>query len=118
MAVIGDQFDVGSEICGIVLSIRGAEDILSIWNQSAHEGRINLKIRDTMKRILSLPADTIMEYKTHNDALKDNTSFRNTDVFRWKVPTTSFPLPRENKTRVFEAKIWEEEGGVNSRHEI
>ncbi|KAG0298230.1 Eukaryotic translation initiation factor 4E type 2 [Dissophora globulifera] len=82
MAVIGDQFDVGSEICGLVLSIRGAEDILSIWNQSAHEGRINLKIRDTMKRVLNLPADTIMEYKTHNDALKDNSSFRNTDVFR------------------------------------
>ncbi|KAG0201572.1 Eukaryotic translation initiation factor 4E type 2 [Mortierella sp. GBA30] len=82
MAVIGDQFDVGSEICGIVLSIRGGEDILSLWNQSAHEGRINLKIRDTMKRILNLPADTIMEYKTHNDALKDNSSFRNTDVFR------------------------------------
>ncbi|KAF9960061.1 Eukaryotic translation initiation factor 4E type 2 [Mortierella alpina] len=81
MAVIGDQFDVGSEICGIVLSIRGGEDILSLWNQSAHEGRINLKIRDTMKRILNLPADTIMEYKTHNDALKDNSSFRNTDVF-------------------------------------
>ncbi|KAG0057247.1 Eukaryotic translation initiation factor 4E type 2 [Gryganskiella cystojenkinii] len=82
MAVIGDQFDVGSEICGAVLSIRGGEDILSLWNQSAHEGRINLKIRDTMKRVLNLPADTIMEYKTHNDALKDNTSFRNTDVFR------------------------------------
>lgn len=82
MAVIGDQFDVGSEICGVVLSIRGSEDILSIWNQSANEGRINLKIRDTMKRVLSLPADTIMEYKTHNDALKDNSSFRNTDVFR------------------------------------
>ncbi|GJJ69518.1 translation initiation factor 4E [Entomortierella parvispora] len=82
MAVIGDQFDVGTEICGAVLSIRGGEDILSLWNQSAHEGRINLKIRDTMKRVLNLPADTIMEYKTHNDALKDNTSFRNTDVFR------------------------------------
>lgn len=116
MAVIGDQFDVGSEICGIVLSIRGAEDILSIWNQSSQGGRTNLKIRydwglicralikstiterfqlltlcvfvnlvlcrDTMKRVLNLPADTIMEYKTHNDALKDNSSFRNTDVFR------------------------------------
>ncbi|KAI8598336.1 translation initiation factor eIF 4e-like domain-containing protein [Dissophora ornata] len=81
-AVVGDQFDVGSEICGLVLSIRGGEDILSLWNQSAHEGRINLKIRDTMKRVLNLPADTIMEYKTHNDALKDNSSFRNTDVFR------------------------------------
>ncbi|KAF9918526.1 Eukaryotic translation initiation factor 4E type 2 [Lobosporangium transversale] len=82
MAVIGDQFDVGSEICGIVLSIRGAEDILSIWNKSADEGRINLKIRDTMKRVLDLPIDTVMEYKSHNDALKDNTSFRNTDIFR------------------------------------
>ncbi|KAF9436743.1 Eukaryotic translation initiation factor 4E type 2 [Entomortierella beljakovae] len=82
IAVIGDQFDVGSEICGAVLSIRGGEDILSLWNQSAHEGRINLKIRDTMKRVLNLPSDTIMEYKTHNDALKDNSSFRNTDVFR------------------------------------
>ncbi|CAG8680677.1 20358_t:CDS:2 [Cetraspora pellucida] len=82
MAVIGDQFDVGTEICGAVLSIRSSEDILSLWNQSAHEGRINLKIRDTMKRVLNLPGETIMEYKTHNDALKDNSSFRNTDVFR------------------------------------
>ncbi|KAG0207927.1 Eukaryotic translation initiation factor 4E type 2 [Mortierella sp. NVP41] len=89
MAVIGDQFDVGSEICGVVLSIRGGEDILSLWNQSAHEGRINLKIRDTMKRVLNLPAETIMEYKTHNDALKDNTSFRNTDVFRINRGPTS-----------------------------
>ncbi|CAG8565109.1 10271_t:CDS:2 [Acaulospora morrowiae] len=120
MAVIGDQFDVGTEICGAVLSIRSSEDILSLWNQSSHEGRINLKIRlvfsrnfrvmrgsqrssfkimrnmqlvekinnnktlirDTMKRVLNLPSETIMEYKTHNDALKDNSSFRNTDVFR------------------------------------
>jgi translation initiation factor 4E len=45
MAIIGDQFDVGQEICGAVLSIRNSEDILSVWNQSAHEGRTNLKIR-------------------------------------------------------------------------
>lgn len=82
LAIIGDQFDVGSEICGAVLSIRSSEDILSVWNQSADEGRTNLKIRDTVKRVLNLPSDTIMEYKTHNNALKDNSSFRNTDVFR------------------------------------
>ena len=45
MAVIGEQFDVGDEICGIVLSIRNSKDILSLWNRSANEGRINLKIR-------------------------------------------------------------------------
>ncbi|KAG2180464.1 hypothetical protein INT44_003468 [Umbelopsis vinacea] len=82
MAIVGDQFDVGQEICGAVLSIRNSEDILSVWNQSAHEGRTNLKIRDTMKKVLNLPADTIMEYKTHNDSLNDHSSFRNTDIFR------------------------------------
>lgn len=82
MAVIGDQFDVGDEICGIVLSIRNSEDILSLWNRSASEGRINLKIRDTMKRVLDLPTDTTVEYKAHNVSIHDQTSFRNTDVFR------------------------------------
>ena len=40
-----EQFDVGSEICGAVLSVRGSEDILSLWNKSATEGRINHQIR-------------------------------------------------------------------------
>ncbi|KAL1917632.1 uncharacterized protein VTP21DRAFT_4025 [Calcarisporiella thermophila] len=82
LAVIGEQFDVGDEICGLVISIRSSEDILSLWNRSANEGRINLKIRDTLKRVLGLPMDTVMEYKAHTDALRDNSSFRNTDVFR------------------------------------
>lgn len=45
MAMIGDQFDVGGEICGAVISIRHSEDILSLWNQSADDGRVNLRIR-------------------------------------------------------------------------
>jgi len=28
LAIIGEQFDVGKEICGAVISIRGGEDIL------------------------------------------------------------------------------------------
>ncbi|KAI8974317.1 translation initiation factor eIF 4e-like domain-containing protein [Pilobolus umbonatus] len=82
LAIIGDQFDVNDEICGLVLSIRGSEDIISVWNKTASDGKIYLKIRDTIKKHLNLPAETIMEYKTHNDALRDNSSFRNTDIFR------------------------------------
>jgi len=82
IAVVSEQFDVDKEICGAVLSMRHSEDILSLWNRSANESKINLRIRDTMKRVLNLPQDTIMEYKTHNDALKDNSSFRNTDVYK------------------------------------
>ncbi|KAJ1964394.1 hypothetical protein IWQ62_002943 [Dispira parvispora] len=82
LAVIGDQFDVGDDICGVVLSIRNSEDILSVWNKSAQNGKINLTIRDTIKRVLNLPADTVMEYKAHNDSMRDNSSFRNTDVYK------------------------------------
>ncbi|KAI9312496.1 translation initiation factor eIF 4e-like domain-containing protein [Dichotomocladium elegans] len=82
LAIIGEQFDVGDEICGAVLSIRSSEDIISVWNKTASNGRTNLKIRDTIKRVLSLPQDATLEYKTHNDSLKDNSSFCNTDIFR------------------------------------
>ncbi|CDH52559.1 eukaryotic translation initiation factor 4e type2 isoform 3 [Lichtheimia corymbifera JMRC:FSU:9682] len=82
LAIVGEQFDVGDEICGAVLSIRSSEDIISVWNKTAANGRINLKIRDTIKKMLNLPAETTMEYKTHNDSLRDKSSFCNTDVFR------------------------------------
>ncbi|KAJ3051459.1 Eukaryotic translation initiation factor 4E type 2 [Rhizophlyctis rosea] len=91
MAIVGDQFDVGGEICGAVISIRHSEDILSLWNQSADDGRVNLRIRhqrilptcrDTMKRVLNLPPNCIMEYKAHKSSVADNSSFRNTEMFR------------------------------------
>ncbi|KAI9229805.1 MAG: translation initiation factor eIF 4e-like domain-containing protein [Piptocephalis tieghemiana] len=82
IAVVGDQFDLGDEICGAVLSMRNSEDILSLWNKNAGGARVNLRIRDTLKRILGAPADTVMEYKAHTDALRDNSSFRNTDVYK------------------------------------
>lgn len=82
IAAISEQFDIGREICGVVLSMRHSEDILSLWNRTATNNKNNLHIRDTIKRILNLPADTVMEYKTHDDAIKDQSSFRNTDVYK------------------------------------
>jgi len=44
LAIIGDQFgDSGEDLCGAVLSIRGAEDVLSVWTRI--ETGANLKIR-------------------------------------------------------------------------
>lgn len=81
LAILGEQFMVGEEICGAVVSIRFQEDIISVWNKSANDQSTTIRIRDTLKRVLNLPMNTIMEYKTHNDSLRDHSSFRNTDVF-------------------------------------
>ncbi|XP_039289873.1 eukaryotic translation initiation factor 4E type 2 isoform X3 [Nilaparvata lugens] len=81
LAMLGEQFMVGQEICGAVVSIRFQEDIISVWNKTASDQATTARIRDTLRRVLNFPPSTILEYKTHNDSLKDNSSFRNTDVF-------------------------------------
>lgn len=44
LAIIGDQFgDVGDDVCGAVLSIRNAEDVLSVWTRT--DTAVTLKIR-------------------------------------------------------------------------
>lgn len=45
LAIVGEQFDVGAEICGAVLSVRGNEDIISVWNKTAENTEAVNKIR-------------------------------------------------------------------------
>eukprot|EP01041_Mallomonas_annulata_P000772 gene772-1478_t len=82
LAIIGEQFDVGQEICGAVISIRGSEDIISVWNKNADNMEATDKIRDQIRRILQLPTFIVIEYKKHQDSLSDKSSFRNTVVYR------------------------------------
>lgn len=70
MAMLGEQFLVGPEICGVVLSTQFPEDLLSIWNRTATDTTSTNRIRDTLRRILNLPPSTHMEYKPHCDSLK------------------------------------------------
>ena len=41
-----------------------------MWNRSASDQATTNRIRDTLRRVLNLPPNTIMEYKTHTDSLK------------------------------------------------
>ncbi|CAB1317127.1 unnamed protein product [Coregonus sp. 'balchen'] len=47
-----------------------SEDIISIWNKTASDQATITRIRDTLRRVLNLPPNTIMEYKTHTDSIK------------------------------------------------
>ncbi|KAF8518986.1 translation initiation factor eIF 4e-like domain-containing protein [Hysterangium stoloniferum] len=92
-AVVGDQFsedgearegDASPEICGCTISVRNSEDILSVWNKGT-DARVNARIRDTIKRVLNLPPNIIMEYKTNSDSIGDKSSFRNSAIDRTPV---------------------------------
>ncbi|KAI1376484.1 translation initiation factor eIF4e [Hypoxylon crocopeplum] len=68
MACAGDQFgDEADEVCGVVLSMRNGEDVLSIWTRST--GQKVLKIRETMRRVLNCPPETRIEFKSHDASM-------------------------------------------------
>ncbi|XP_018023940.1 eukaryotic translation initiation factor 4E type 2 [Hyalella azteca] len=71
LAVVGEQFDVGDEICGIVVCVRNQEDTLSIWNKTASDQRLVEGIRKKLVEVLQLPSNTLMEYKSHTQAMKE-----------------------------------------------
>jgi hypothetical protein len=57
LAVVGEQFNVGKEICGIVCSIRPQEDLISVWTKTANNQVVTQRIKETMKKVLCLPQD-------------------------------------------------------------
>lgn len=56
IAIVGEQFDVGNEICGAKLSVRFSEDVISLWNRNADNTEATEKIRDLMIRLMRIPA--------------------------------------------------------------
>lgn len=66
MALVGEQFgDVGCQVCGVVVSVRQHEDILSVWTQDAKDDDAIAKIRDLIKKHLDLPTFVTLDYKRH-----------------------------------------------------
>ncbi|KAF3056274.1 Eukaryotic translation initiation factor NCBP [Daldinia childiae] len=73
MACVGDQFgDETDELCGVVLSMRNGEDVLSIWTRST--GQKVLKIRETMRRVLNCPPETRIEFKSHDASMQQRSA--------------------------------------------
>lgn len=87
LALIGGQFPgiPDGEICGAVISIRYSEDILGVWNRTAGDRDMVDRLREAVKKVLQLPPSAFasMEYKPHQNAIADRSSFRNA-TGHWK----------------------------------
>ena len=59
-------------MCGVVISVRYAEDIISVWNRTAEDEREKIRLRDRIKQVLCLPPHATLEYKAHDAAMKDS----------------------------------------------
>jgi len=69
LAILGEQFDVGEEICGAGVSMRQKKDCISLWNKNCADHEVTEKIRDSLRKVLNLPTHIQMEYRYHKDFL-------------------------------------------------
>lgn len=71
LALLGEQFMVGDEICGAVICVRIHTDLISVWNRTAGETAVTTRIRDTFRRVINLPPNSPIdyEYRVHEKSL-------------------------------------------------
>ena len=69
LALLGGFPDVpDGEICGAVISVRGHEDVLSVWNKTANNQRVVGRIKDVLRKLLRLPNHAPIRYHNHPKA--------------------------------------------------
>jgi len=104
LALIGDEFQLGDEMCGVVLSTKFQEDILSFWTKTADDRELTYSIRETIKRVLGIPANGALEYKQHQQAIKHSLA-------------TPPPSDRTIETEVYEKRERERDAQVERERE-
>lgn len=98
MAMLGEQFMVGDELCGAVISIRFQEDLIAVWHRTAADTGAASRVRDTLRRVLHLPATVHLEYKVHGDRL-NHTASNGAPPYRCPPPADSKSDPQnDNKS--------------------
>ncbi|KAJ7968826.1 Eukaryotic translation initiation factor 4E [Quillaja saponaria] len=75
LAMIGEQFDHGDEICGAVVNVRARQEKISIWTKNASNDAAQMSIGKQWKEFLDY-TDTI-GFIFHEDAKKLDRSARN-----------------------------------------
>ncbi|KAJ5134515.1 hypothetical protein N7448_000465 [Penicillium atrosanguineum] len=97
LAMVGDQFaEAGDEVCGAVLSVRGGEDVLSVWTRI--DGGRNIKIRETIKRLLAFPLDTNIIWKSHDDSIAQRSAIDQARQEKGTNPSTHLGTERRRPT--------------------
>jgi len=79
--MIGETMDEsGLEVCGAVVSIRKSQDRLALWVKGVNEKEC-LKVGTRWKVALEVSDRTTLKFQSHKDATKNNSSFKNTNMF-------------------------------------
>mmetsp|Transcript_143133 Transcript_143133/g.398840 ORF Transcript_143133/g.398840 Transcript_143133/m.398840 type:complete len:230 (-) Transcript_143133:124-813(-) len=81
IACIGESFET-PDVVGCVMSSRVKEIAVSVWNASnTNDPQVRFKIGEQMRKVLSLSANALLEYKNHQSSMQDFSTYRNAQVY-------------------------------------
>ncbi|KAJ7566335.1 hypothetical protein O6H91_02G097600 [Diphasiastrum complanatum] len=75
LAMIGEQFDEGDEICGAVVNVRARQDKISLWTKTASNEAAQISIGKQWKEILD--QNEKINYMFHEDAIRQDKHAKN-----------------------------------------
>jgi len=70
LGCIGESFEAADEVCGIVVSMRKAQDRLALWTKDWKNEHAVKNLGRQLKAMLELPDNTTIGYLNHEDTLK------------------------------------------------
>mmetsp|Transcript_63 Transcript_63/g.201 ORF Transcript_63/g.201 Transcript_63/m.201 type:complete len:224 (-) Transcript_63:1245-1916(-) len=68
LAMIGEQFDEGHDLCGVVANIRARQDRVAIWTKTASKEEVQMSIGKQLKEVLDIAPMTTIGFLSHADA--------------------------------------------------
>ena len=70
LALVGDSFGLGEEVCGLVLSMKAGEDMVSVWNRNAEDKDAVMRIKSVLMRVLGVERVDAFDYRPHDVSIK------------------------------------------------
>ncbi|KAK8807722.1 eukaryotic translation initiation factor 4E [Blastocystis sp. subtype 4] len=71
LTTIGEQFNVGKEICGVSVTVKPKKNqsVLCVWNKTATFGRVITQIETVLKTVWNSPPRMRFAYKRNSNAV-------------------------------------------------
>eukprot|EP00670_Eutreptiella_braarudii_P002047 CAMPEP_0174296980 /NCGR_PEP_ID=MMETSP0809-20121228/49612_1 /TAXON_ID=73025 ORGANISM="Eutreptiella gymnastica-like, Strain CCMP1594" /NCGR_SAMPLE_ID=MMETSP0809 /ASSEMBLY_ACC=CAM_ASM_000658 /LENGTH=251 /DNA_ID=CAMNT_0015400407 /DNA_START=19 /DNA_END=774 /DNA_ORIENTATION=- len=83
LALIGEHFQDGDEVCGGVVSVRKQNSRLSLWTRTAKDRDMCIQIGRQLRTLLGVQdiPEVKLIYQSHGDALQNDSSFGNKPLY-------------------------------------
>lgn len=62
LALIGDEYQIGEQLFGVLLTKKSNVDTITFWVKSADDKEVVYRVREVLKRALRIPENSVFDF--------------------------------------------------------